>query len=198
MKQENFNVPTSKELEEELHRVKYRKRFRRVLRSTIYTLVTVAAIAVLVATLLLPVLQIYGSSMTPTLTDRDIVVTVKTSEFKSGDVVAFYYNNKILVKRVIAQAGEWVDITPEGDVYVGATQQSMELLDEPYLMEKALGECNIELPYQVPESRIFVMGDHRSISVDSRSTAVGCVSEEQLVGRLIFRVWPLELFGEVR
>lgn len=198
MKQENFNVPTSKELEEELHRVKYRKRFRSVLRSTIYTLVTVAAIAVLVATLLLPVLQIYGSSMTPTLTDRDIVVTVKTSEFESGDVVAFYYNNKILVKRVIAQAGEWIDITPEGDVYVGKSRQEMVLLDEPYLMEKALGECNIELPYQVPESRIFVMGDHRSISVDSRSTAVGCVSEEQLVGRLIFRVWPLEFFGEVQ
>ena len=190
-------MPTSKELEEELGRIRYRTRYRNVLRSTIYTLITVAAIAVLVATLLLPVLQVYGSSMTPTLTDRDIVVTVKTSEFKSGDVVAFYYNNKILVKRVIAQAGEWVDITPEGDVYVGATQQSMELLDEPYLMEKALGDCNIELPYQVPESRVFVMGDHRSVSVDSRNTAVGCVAEEQLVGKLVFRVWPLDVFGEV-
>ena len=197
MKQENFSIPTSKELEEELGRVRYRTRYRNVLRSTIYTLITVAAIAVLVATLLMPVLQVYGSSMTPTLTDRDIVVTVKTSEFKSGDVVAFYYNNKILVKRVIAQAGEWVDITPEGDVYVGATQQSMELLDEPYLMEKALGDCNIELPYQVPESRVFVMGDHRSVSVDSRNTAVGCVAEEQLVGKLVFRVWPLDVFGEV-
>lgn len=197
MKQENFSIPTSKELEEELGRVRYRTRYRNVLRSTIYTLITVAAIAVLVATLLLPVLQVYGSSMTPTLTDRDIVVTVKTSEFKSGDVVAFYYNNKILVKRVIAQAGEWVDITPEGDVYVGATQQSMELLDEPYLMEKALGDCNIELPYQVPESRVFVMGDHRSVSVDSRNTAVGCVAEEQLVGKLVFRVWPLDVFGKV-
>ena len=197
MKQENFSIPTSKELEEELGRVRYRTRYRNVLRSTIYTLITVAAIAVLVATLLMPVLQVYGSSMTPTLTDRDIVVTVKTSEFKSGDVVAFYYNNKILVKRVIAQAGEWVDITPEGDVYVGATQQSMELLDEPYLMEKALGDCNIELPYQVPESRVFVMGDHRSVSVDSRNTAVGCVAEEQLVGKLVFRVWPLDVFGKV-
>ena len=198
MKIEEQILPTSQQLEEELNRAKYRKRYRNVLRSTIYTLITVAAIAVLVATLLLPVLQVYGSSMTPTLTDRDIVVTVKTSEFKSGDVVAFYYNNKILVKRVIAQAGEWVDITPEGDVYVGKTKESMELLDEPYLMEKALGDCNIELPYQVPESRVFVMGDHRSISVDSRNTAVGCVAEEQLVGKLIFRVWPFDVFGEIK
>ena len=198
MEQNNFNMPTSKELEEELGRVRYRRRYRKVLRSTIYTLITVAAIAVLVATLLLPVLQIYGSSMTPTLADGNIVVTVKTSEFKAGDVVAFYYNNKILVKRVIAHAGEWVDITPEGDVYVGATQQSMELLYEPYLVEKSLGDCNIDFPYQVPESRVFVMGDHRSVSVDSRNTAVGCVAEEQLVGKLIYRVWPLEGFGEVK
>ena len=198
MKMKDQVMPTSQQLEQELSRAKYRKRYRNVLRSTIYTLITVSAIAVLVATLLLPVLQVYGSSMTPTLTDRDIVVTVKSSEFKSGDVVAFYYNNKILVKRVIAQAGEWVDITPEGDVYVGKTKESMELLDEPYLMEKALGDCNIELPYQVPESRVFVMGDHRSISVDSRNTAVGCVAEEQLVGKLIFRVWPFDVFGEIK
>jgi len=197
MKDEFVTLPTSQQLEAELQRVKYRKRYRSVLRSTVYTLITVAALAVLVATLLLPVLQIYGSSMTPTLTDGDIVLTVKTTEFKTGDVVAFYYNNKILVKRVIAQAGEWVDITPEGDVYVGKTSGQMVLLDEPYLLEKALGDCNIELPYQVPESRVFVMGDHRSISVDSRNTAVGCVAEEQLVGKLVFRVWPLDLFGEI-
>ena len=197
MKDEFVTLPTSQQLEAELQRVKYRKRYRSVLRSTVYTLITVAALAVLVATLLLPVLQIYGSSMTPTLTDGDIVLTVKTTEFKTGDVVAFYYNNKILVKRVIAQAGEGVDITPEGDVYVGKTSGQMVLLDEPYLLEKALGDCNIELPYQVPESRVFVMGDHRSLSVDSRNTAVGCVAEEQLVGKLVFRVWPLDLFGEI-
>ena len=197
MNDEFVTLPTSQQLEAELQRVKYRKRYRSVLRSTVYTLITVAAVAVLVATLLLPVLQIYGSSMTPTLTDGDIVLTVKTTEFKTGDVVAFYYNNKILVKRVIAQSGEWVDITPEGDVYVGKTSGQMVLLDEPYLLEKALGDCNIELPYQVPESRVFVMGDHRSISVDSRNTAVGCVAEEQLVGKLVFRVWPLDLFGEI-
>ena len=198
MKQKLDAIPSSEQLEAELNRAKYRKRYRRILRSTVYTLITVAAIAVLVATLLMPVLQIYGSSMTPTLTDRDIVLCIKQTEFETGDVVAFYYNNKILVKRVIAQPGEWVDITPEGDVYVGEKQTAMQLLDEPYLDEKALGDANIEFPYQVPESRIFVMGDHRSVSVDSRNTAVGCVAEEQLVGKLVFRVWPLEFFGEIQ
>lgn len=189
---EEITLPTPEQLEEEIARTKYRKRYRRVLRSTIYTLITVAAIAVLVATIFLPVLQVYGSSMTPTLADGDIVLTLKTSDFETGDVIAFYYNNKILIKRVIASAGDWVDITPEGDVYVNG-----ELLDEPYLDEKAFGDCDIELPYQVPESRVFVIGDHRSISVDSRNTAVGCVSEEQIVGKLIFRVWPMETFGEI-
>ena len=190
-------LPSSKQLEEELNRTKYRQRYRRVLRSTVYTLITVAAVAVLVATLLMPVLQIYGGAMTPTLADRDIVLSLKQSEFECGDVVAFYYNNKVLVKRVIALPGEWVDITPEGDVYVGKTSGDMQLLDEPYLEEKALGDCNIEFPYQVPESRVFVMGDHRSVSVDSRNTAVGCVAEEQLVGKLVFRVWPLAFFGRI-
>ena len=195
---DNFDtLPTSQQLEAELNRVRYRKRYRTVLRSTVGTLITVAAIAVLVATLLLPVLQIYGSSMTPTLTDGDIVLTLKTTEFKTGDVVAFYYNNKILVKRVIAQSGDWVDITPEGDVYIGKSTDKMVLLNEPYLTEKSMGDCNIELPYQVPESRVFVMGDHRNISVDSRNTAVGCVAEEQLVGKLVFRVWPMSVFGEI-
>ena len=192
MKNKDLTLPTHQQLEDELKRTTYRKRYRRVLRSTIYTLITVAAVAVLVATLLLPVLQVYGSSMSPTLTDRDIVLTLKTSKFETGDVIAFYYNNKILIKRVIAHAGDWVDITPEGDVYVNG-----ELLDEPYLDVKAYGDCNIEFPYQVPESRVFVMGDHRSISVDSRNTAVGCVAEEQIVGKLIFRVWPMEGFGEI-
>ena len=197
MKTDEIVMPSPEQLEGELNRARYRARYRNVLRSTIYTLITVAAIAVLVATLLLPVLQIYGNSMSPTLVDKDIVVSVKQTEFKSGDVVAFYYNNKILVKRVIAQSGEWINITAEGDVYVGKTKSDMQLLDEPYLTEKSLGDCNIEFPYQVPESRMFVMGDHRSISVDSRNTAVGCVAEEQLVGKLVFRVWPLELFGQI-
>lgn len=182
--------PTVEQLEAELRRVKYKKQYGRVLRSTVYMLITVAAAAVLVATLLLPVLRIYGSSMEPQLTDGDIVVSVKGSEFSRGDIVSFYYNNKILVKRVIALPGEWVDIDGEGNVSVNG-----EPLSEPYLTERALGECDIELPYQVPDGRIFVMGDHRSTSVDSRSTAVGCVAEEQIVGKLVFRVWPLENLG---
>ena len=183
-------APTVEQLEKELNRENYRKRYNRVLRNTIYTLITVAAIAVLVATLFLPVLRIYGSSMAPTLSDGDIVVSVKGGEYERGDVVAFWFNNKILVKRVVALPGEWVDIDADGTVSVNG-----EPLAEPYLTDKALGECDLELPYQVPDGRLFVMGDHRSTSQDSRSSAVGCVSEEMLVGRLVFRVWPFEGFG---
>ena len=142
--------------------------------------------AVLVATLWLPVLQIYGSSMTPTLEEGDIVVSIKSKTYETGDIVEFYYNNKILIKRVIAGSGDWVDLDEDGTVYVNG-----EKLDEPYVKDKAFGECDLELPYQVPESRIFVMGDHRSVSVDSRSKAVGCVAEEQIVGKLVCRIWPL-------
>lgn len=183
--------PTIEQLEIELNRMKYRQRYRVVLKSTVYTLITVAAVAVLVATLWLPVLQIYGNSMTPTLQDGEIVFSVKTSDLEQGDIIAFYYNNKILVKRVIAGTGDWVDICPEtGNVYVNGV-----LLEEPYLQEKSFGDADIELPYQVPDGKIFVMGDHRSTSVDSRHTAVGCVAEEQIVGKIVFRVWPLNEFG---
>ena len=187
---EALELPPIEQLERELGREKYRRRYGRVLRSTIYTLITVAAVAVLVATLWLPVLQIYGASMTPTLQDGDIVVSLKTSDFQPGDVVAFYYNNKILVKRVIASSGEWVDIDETGTVSING-----EVLDEPYLAEKALGECDIKLPYQVPDEKVFVMGDHRSVSVDSRSSQVGCISQEQIVGKIVFRIWPLSNFG---
>lgn len=193
MRKKNFSgVPSTEQLETELQRERYRRRYRIVLRSTVYTLITVAAVAVLVATLWLPVLKIYGSSMTPTLTDGDIVFSVKTSDFGAGDIVAFYYNNKILIKRVICSAGSWIDIDEDGTVSVDGVE-----IDEPYLEEKALGDCNIELPYQVPEGKVFVMGDHRSTSVDSRNTAVGCVAQEQIVGKILFRIWPLERLGIV-
>ena len=185
-------MPSAEQLESELKREKYKRRYHSVLRSTIYTLITVAAIAVLVATLWLPVLQIYGSSMTPTLQDGEIIFSVKTADLEPGDIVAFYYNNKILVKRVICGPGDWVNIDEDGTVYVNEVR-----LKEPYLAEKALGDCNIELPYQVPDGKIFVMGDHRSTSVDSRNTAVGCVAQEQIVGKIIFRIWPLNRLGAV-
>lgn len=186
------DIPVTEQLEAELAREKYKHRYHSVLRSTIYTLIIVAAVAVLTATLWLPVLQIYGSSMSPTLQDGEIIFSVKTSKFEPGDIIAFYYNNKILIKRVICGPADWVNIDEDGTVYVNGT-----VLDEPYLVDKALGDCNIQLPYQVPDGKVFVMGDHRSTSVDSRNTAVGCVAQEQIVGKIIFRIWPLNRLGVV-
>ena len=184
------DIPDVEQLRAELSREQYKQRYRSVLRSTIYTLVVVAAVAVLISVLFLPVLQIYGTSMTPTLSEGDIVVSVKGADFESGDLIAFYLGNKILVKRCIAGPGQWVDIDEEGNVYIDG-----KLLEEPYLEEKVLGDCNIELPYQVPDNRYFCLGDHRATSVDSRDTTVGCVSEEQIVGKIVFRVWPLSGLG---
>jgi signal peptidase I len=193
MTNESINsIPSTNELRDELQRVKYKQRFGTVLKSTIATLVVVAAVAIIIATIWMPVLQIYGSSMTPTLEEGEIVVAIKGSDFDTGDLVAFYLGNKILIKRCIAVAGDYVNIDNDGNVYVNG-----ELLDEPYISEKSLGECDITFPYQVPESRYFMLGDDRETSVDSRSTAVGCVSEEQVVGKIFYRVWPLSAIGAV-
>ena len=193
IRNEPVDYPSVEQLAAELKRVKYRSRYRAVLRSTLYMLVVVAAVAVLVATIWMPVLQIYGASMTPTLSEGDIVVSIKGSDFQPGDLVAFYLGNKILVKRCIAGPGQWVDIDEDGNVYVDG-----KLLEEPYLTEKSLGGSNIELPYQVPDNRYFCMGDHRSTSVDSRHKEVGCVSEEQIVGKIVFRVFPFGGFGKLK
>lgn len=192
MHNEYADMPTCEEISEELERVRYRNRFRDSFRNTVFVLVVVAAIAVLVAVLLLPVLRIYGHSMNNTLSEKDLVISVKGSSFETGDIIAFYYNNKILIKRVIGDAGDWVDIDEDGNVYV-----NQQLIEEPYLKEKSLGSCNIDLPYQVPENRVFVMGDNRSVSVDSRDRSVGAVAEEQIVGRIVFRIWPLKKFGSL-
>jgi len=185
--------PTLDQLKRELKRERYRRSYGMTLRSTVFSLVCVAAVAVLVATLYLPVLQTYGTSMSPTLDDGDIVVSLKTGKLETGDVVAFYYNNRILVKRVIAGSGDWVDIREDGTVFVNG-----QALDEPYVSEQSKGSCNIDLPYQVPDGRWFVMGDHRAVSVDSRDRAVGCVSEEQIVGRLTYRLWPLNRISPIK
>lgn len=184
--------PSLEEVNEELRRVKSNRKYGRTLRSTVYVLVTVAAFAVLVATLWMPVLEVYGSSMSPGLKEGELVASVKSGEFDTGDVIAFYYNNKILVKRVIAGPGDWVDIQDDGTVLVNGTA-----LDEPYVSELAFGDTDIDLPYQVPDGRWFVMGDHRSVSVDSRNKAVGPVASEQVVGRLVCRLWPLDSIGMV-
>ncbi len=191
--EKKMELPDLEALEAELERTRYRKRYGNVLRSTAFSLVVVAAAAVLIAVLLLPVLQISGTSMTDSLQDEDIVVALNSSGYETGDIIAFYFNNNILVKRVIAVPGDWVDIDEEGNVYVNE-----ELLEEPYVTDKALGDCNITLPYQVPDGRCFVMGDHRATSIDSRNTAVGCVSNDMVIGKILIRVWPLEGFGIVK
>ncbi len=179
-------IPEREAVEAELARVKYKDRYRLALLGTIYTLVVVAAVAVLIATLWLPFLRIYGTSMTPTLTDGEILCCTKSSNFDTGDIVAFYYENKILIKRVIGMPGDWISIDAQGNVYVNDI-----LLNEPYVSEKVLGDGDIEFPYQVPDDMMFVLGDHRSTSVDSRYEVLGCVSMGQVVGKALIRIWPL-------
>ena len=191
--EKKLELPDLSLLEAELEREQYKNSFGQVLKSTVFSLLVVAAVSVLIAVLLLPVLQISGTSMTESLQDEDIVVALNSKKYKTGDIIAFYYNNNILVKRVIAAAGDWVNIDKDGNVYVND-----ELLDEPYVSEKALGDCNITLPYQVPDGRCFVMGDHRATSIDSRNTAVGCVSNDMVIGKILVRVWPLSGLGIVR
>ena len=188
----NIDRPSVGQLEKEVAKIRYKNRYGRKLRSTIYVIIVVAAVAALIATMVLPIFQIYGSSMTPTLTEGNIVVSLKNTRFKQGDLIAFYYNNKILVKRVIATSGEWVNIDDDGTVYVNDKK-----LDEPYVSDKSMGECDQILPYQVPDGKVFVMGDHRNVSIDSRKKSIGCISEELVAGKIEFRVWPLSKFGFV-
>lgn len=193
MKPKRVDLLKVEEVEAELAREKKKKNNVRTFRGAAAVLITIAAISILVATLWLPVLQIYGSSMTPVLKEGQVVIAVKNADFEEGDIIAFYYGNKMLVKRYISGPGTWVDIKNDGTVYVDG-----EELNEPYLNERALGDCNIKLPYQVPEDRYFVLGDHRTTSVDSRNTALGCVAEEQVVGKIVFCIWPLSEIGRIK
>ena len=187
------NLPDVEQLEAELKRVNYNTRFRQLLKSTVYTLIVVAALAVLVAVLFMPVLRIYGSSMTPTLNEGEIVVSLKTRNIKPGDVVGVYYGSKLLIKRCMALDNQWVNITEDGDVYVDG-----EIVEEPYIEKKSHGQCDISMPYQVPENTIFVLGDNRETSVDSRMSTLGCIDKEEVVGKIVFRVWPLNKFGAIK
>ncbi len=187
-----IELPPTDEIKEAYEKVSYRNRLFRSVMSTTNILIVVAAMTVLIAVLLLPVLRIYGQSMNSTLVSGELVVSIKGASFKTGDIVAFYYNNNILVKRVIANSGDWVDIDLDGNVYVNQQQ-----IDEPYLNEKAFGEPTIDFPYQVPDERVFVLGDNRSVSIDSRHTSIGCVTSEQIVGKIVFRIWPLNRIGPI-
>ena len=188
----NFNdIPTAAQFENEMKRLRYKQNFRRSVKSTLSALITIVAAAVIVSTMLIPVLRVTGASMTPTLRNDEYVLCSKVSSLKQGDIIAFYYNNRILLKRVIGVAGDIIDIDEDGTVTLNG-----EVLDEPYISEKALGECDIDMPYQVPENRLFVMGDHRSVSVDSRSTSVGCIAEENIVGKVMLKIWPLKAAGK--
>lgn len=184
-----MELPSLDILKKELKREKYKRRFRRVFRLTVNNLIVVAAVAALIATLVLPVLQIAGTSMEPNLNDGDIVVLVKTDNLKTGDLCGFYYSNKILIKRVIGVPGDYIWIDKEGTVFVNNIE-----LDEPYITSKSLGECDIEFPYQVTENNYFMMGDHRDTSIDSRSSIIGCIAEDQIIGKIIFKIWPLSEF----
>lgn len=186
---QQLEIPSVDLLEGELKRTRYNARYRRTLRTTIFSLLLVAAAAVIIAVLLLPVLQISSGSMENTLVDGDMVISLNNGKYKTGDIIGFYYNNVVLIKRVIATSGDWVDIAEDGTVTVNGV-----VLDEPYVEEKALGECNIKLPYQVPQGKCFVLGDNRTESIDSRNTAVGCISNDVVLGKLLARIWPLKSF----
>jgi len=186
------SIPSLNEIQNERKRIRRKDYYKQALRGTVSVLVVVAAVAVLIATLFLPILQISGDSMSPTLEHDEIVVLLKTKKFERGDLIGFYYQGKILLKRVIALPEDEVAIDADGNVYVNG-----ELLDEPYVTDKGLGDCDLEFPYKVPGTSYFVMGDRRSNSVDSRNSVVGCIPQEDIIGKVFIRVWPFSRFGFV-
>lgn len=186
-------LPSLSQLKTELERENYIGKYKRTFRSTIAVLLVTAAVVVLLAFLIFPVFRIYGSSMSPTIKEGEIVISLKGSKFECGDIIVLSFNNKLLVKRVMAGPGQWFDLDQDGNVYIDGN-----LIDEPYLTDKAYGDCNISLPYQIPEGRYFVMGDNRSTSQDSRNSTVGCIAEEQIVGKALFRLWPFGRLGVIK
>ncbi len=192
MSEEKITKPTLEELKKELKRVNNKKEYRKVLRNSLIVVVVVAALAVLVSSFFVTVLKVTGDSMTPTMDTGDIVIAQNSGEFEPGDLLAFYYNNKVLVKRVLGSPGDWINIDENGIVSVNGVE-----IEEDYVSDRSLEPTDITFPYQVPENRFFVLGDHRNVSIDSRSTVVGCVTREQLIGKVVFRVFPFVKFGSL-
>ena len=186
-KKKEVSLPTKSQVETERKRYRRQKAYNKALRGTVYVLTIVAAVAVLIATLILPVLQIEGTSMEPTLSNGDIVLLAKTPRFERGALCGFTWNNKLLIKRVIGLPGDWIEIDTDGNIYING-----EKLDEPYVQQKALGECDLEFPFQVPQEQYFVVGDMRENSIDSRNSLIGCIPKDQIVGKVFFRVWPFK------
>ena len=181
------SLPTKQQIEKERKRYRRKKAYNKALGGTIYVLTIVAAVAVLIATLILPVLQIEGTSMEPTLSNGNIVLLTKTTSFTRGELCGFSWNNKLLIKRVIGIPGDWIEIDTDGTVYLNG-----EMLDEPYAQQLSIGECDLEFPFQVPQEQYFVLGDMRESSIDSRNTLIGCVEKDQIVGKVFFRIWPIK------
>ena len=186
-KKKEVSLPTKKQVETERKRYRRQKAYNKALRGTVYVLTIVAAVAVLIATLVLPVLQIEGTSMEPALSNGDVVLLMKTTRFERGDLCGFTWNNKLLIKRVIGLPGDWIEIDTDGTIYLNGDK-----LEEPYVEHKALGECDLEFPFQVPQEQLFVIGDMRESSIDSRNTVIGCIPKDQIVGKVFFRVWPFK------
>ena len=186
-KKKRISLPTKKQIETELKRYRRRKAYKKALVGTIYVLTMVAAVAVLIATLVLPVLQIEGTSMEPTLVNGDIVLLTKNTNFERGEICGFSWNNKLLIKRVIGKSGDWIEIDSDVTVYLNGTK-----LEEEYAVQLSMGECDLEFPFQVPQEQYFVLGDMRESSIDSRNTLIGCVEKDQIVGKVFLRVWPLK------
>mgnify|MGYP002509770300 FL=1 len=193
MDKEDVKIPPIEFLREELVREEARYSFRKTLWNIAVLLTAAAAVTALVTTRLFVLIQINGSSMAPTLVNGEIIFLRQTKKVEPGDMIGFYYGGRILLKRVIGIGGDQIEIDSEGNVYVNGG-----MIDEPYLAEKSPGKCDLEFPCEVPEGMVFVLGDNRAISVDSRIRSIGCVEENQIVGKTAFRVWPPDRMGVMR